>query len=419
MTTQQVLAVALVNGLWQSPLIALATWLVLRAFLRTNAALRYGTWFAALIACAVFPFLTASRSSGIAAPATAVAIAEGLWALVSIALMLRIVLNIFALRQAKLTALPVAPSDRANLAGWNMKGGSLRDLRLCVSGEIESPVAVGLFDAMVLLPEWMLAGNARDLDGVINHELAHLRRYDDWTTLVQRVIEAALFFNPTVHWIARQLEVEREVACDDVAVAEAGDALAYAECLTAIARNVGWWKRSELAPSLVSARKVLSLRVERLLDSRSSQTNTPTQVAALATTAFAAVLCVSFALVPLASMAIAAPQDDPAVHARALAIYRSLQMQRDKDPRLVGGENALALIGAPATFQISDRRYTAKGSTFWYRVRTAHGQAAMQVRTDRRDAVLGFTIEARGTNAKQDPAAAYAYINTGPDLTLP
>jgi len=419
MSAQQLLAVTLIDGLWQAPLIALSTWLVLRVFLRTSAALRHGTWFAALLACVVFPVLTASRSSEIAASPAFVGIAEGLWATVAAVLMLRIVASVFALRRAQRTALPVAPSDRASLARWNQKGEFHRDLRLCVSGDIESPAAAGLFDAMVLLPQWMLGTDAPDLDSIVAHELAHLRRYDDWAALAQRTIQAILFFNPAVGWIAHQLELEREVACDDIAVAGSGDALRYATCLTTVAREIGWCGRISLAPSLFSARKILSLRVERLLQPRNSATHAPAQVAALASAVFTAVLCASFALVPLATVAFTAPHDDPAVRAGAVSIYQSLLARRNKDPRLVAAGSALLGMGATSEFDLSSRRNTAVGSAFSYHARATRGVVVMQVRTDRRDRILGFTIEGRGTNEKRVPVTAYAYVSTGADLPQP
>ena len=64
------------------------------------------------------------------------------------------------------------------------------------------------------------------------HELAHLRRWDDWTKLAQRLAEAIFFFHPAIYWIARNLNLEREVACDDWVVVHTGRTKPYALCLT-------------------------------------------------------------------------------------------------------------------------------------------------------------------------------------------
>ena len=89
-------------------------------------------------------------------------------------------------------------------------------MRLCVSEAIDVPVAVGLFDAMILIPRTLLERlSPQEVEQISLHELAHLRRADDWSNCLQRLIVAALGWNPAALFVAQQLELEREVACDD------------------------------------------------------------------------------------------------------------------------------------------------------------------------------------------------------------
>jgi len=64
------------------------------------------------------------------------------------------------------------------------------------------------------------------------HEFAHLGRWDDWTNLAQKLVRTIFFFHPAVWWIEKRLSLEREMACDDVVLAETQNPRAYAECLS-------------------------------------------------------------------------------------------------------------------------------------------------------------------------------------------
>ena len=108
-----------------------------------------------------------------------------------------------------------------------------RQVRLLVSEELSTPLAAGLAQPTVLLPQDLHdASDAADLEGILLHELAHLRRYDDWTNLVQQILRAVFFFHPAVWWISRRMTVDREIACDDHVLALTQRRQAYALLLT-------------------------------------------------------------------------------------------------------------------------------------------------------------------------------------------
>lgn len=110
--------------------------------------------------------------------------------------------------------------------------GTGRRARLLVSREIASPMAVGFPDPAVIVPQDLIARISREeLDQILLHESAHLARRDDWSNLLGRLLGAVLALHPVAWWILRQIEFEREAACDDWAVARTGAVMRYAETL--------------------------------------------------------------------------------------------------------------------------------------------------------------------------------------------
>ncbi|HET7813666.1 MAG TPA: pentapeptide repeat-containing protein [Candidatus Baltobacteraceae bacterium] len=199
-------------------------------------------------------------------PSIAAYVVFGAWALAALLLLFRLGVNLRKLEHLKSDALPLPIDYREHLERWTgaEKGG--RDVRLCVSEAIEVPVAVGLFDSMILIPKHLLETlTPQEMDQIMLHELGHLRRADDWTNGLQRVVQALFFFNPAVLFIAQQLDLEREVACDDWVVRETKSIRPYAHCLTKMAEVTAWPHRALAAPGVFMTRRGLSLRVERLL----------------------------------------------------------------------------------------------------------------------------------------------------------
>jgi HEAT repeat protein len=117
---------------------------------------------------------------------------------------------------------------------------------------------------MILLPASALTGLSRtQLEAVLAHELAHVRRHDYLVNLLQTLVETLLFYHPAVWWLGARIREEREHCCDDLAVAACGSAPLYAEALLSMEEL----RRSpELA--LAFSRGSLVGRIERLLAPR-------------------------------------------------------------------------------------------------------------------------------------------------------
>ena len=113
-----------------------------------------------------------------------------------------------------------------------------RPVCLLESSIVQVPTAVGWLKPVVLLPASALTGlTARQLEVILAHELAHIRRHDYLVNLLQTFAETLLFYHPAAWWVSGRVRDEREHACDDVAVGTyGGDALAYARALTQMER---------------------------------------------------------------------------------------------------------------------------------------------------------------------------------------
>lgn len=104
--------------------------------------------------------------------------------------------------------------------------------RLLISLKVDVPMAIGWLKPVVLLPVNMISGlNNAQLEMLILHELAHIRRHDYLVNFLQTLVETLLFFHPGVLWVSKQMRNEREYCSDDIAVHHCGDAIAYAHTL--------------------------------------------------------------------------------------------------------------------------------------------------------------------------------------------
>lgn len=142
-----------------------------------------------------------------------------------------------------------------------------RDVTVATSDEVGSPCVIGYAHPVVALPSSLvLALDEADLHRVLAHELGHVRRFDDWANLIQQCVRAALFFNPVVHVACRALDVNREVACDDLVAAGHADRIEYAKCLTEIARRGAYVDHLVPAAGFFPDRRQIVVRIEQLLD---------------------------------------------------------------------------------------------------------------------------------------------------------
>jgi len=140
-----------------------------------------------------------------------------------------------------------------------------RPVTLLESCLADVPVVIGHLRPVILVPVGLLAGlPAGQVEAILVHELAHIRRGDYLINLMQTIVEGLLFYHPAVWWISAVIRTERENCCDDLVVATSGNAHEYATALAALAENR--WATREMA--LAATGGVLLKRIRRLLAPR-------------------------------------------------------------------------------------------------------------------------------------------------------
>lgn len=108
-----------------------------------------------------------------------------------------------------------------------------RPVTLCECALVEVPAVIGWMRPIILVPASAFLGlSAEQLEAVLAHELAHIHRHDYLVNLLQSLVETVLFYHPAVWWLSQRIRVEREHACDDIAVEATGDVLVYVRALT-------------------------------------------------------------------------------------------------------------------------------------------------------------------------------------------
>ena len=140
-----------------------------------------------------------------------------------------------------------------------------RTVRLLESTRLQVPVVVGWLRPVLLVPTAVLGGlSPQQLEAVIAHELAHIRRHDYLVNLLQSAVETLLFYHPAVWWVSSAVRTEREHCCDDLAVVACGDAVLYARALTAIETL----RHEEMGVAMAVTGSPLLARVRRLLGAK-------------------------------------------------------------------------------------------------------------------------------------------------------
>jgi len=238
---------ALLHFLWQGALVTLAAAVALTLLRGHDARVRYAVASGSLAVAAVIPVVTVWSvwepstappgnqwiPSATAPPTSWLSGVVWLWLGGMTLLAVRNLRAWQTMRRWTRESLPLDPELADRFTGLCDRLGLRRPVRLVVSRAVEVPTTLGWLRPAVLLPVQSLTGlPAAQLDALLAHELAHVRRWDYLVNLLQIGVETVLFYHPGVWWISRQIRIERENCCDDVAVASCGDARLYLEALT-------------------------------------------------------------------------------------------------------------------------------------------------------------------------------------------
>ena len=288
-----------VNSIPEGLLIAAFAWLVLRVVGRQSAGTRFAVWFVALLAIAALPFIGSSGGPGNATqgmhPGITLPESWGValfvvWILIAALAATRVLLGLWKLRVLRKNCVVIATSELdPTLRSVVEQFSTRRQVAICRSAEIRVPTAIGFFNPAIVIPGWALQElPAEELRIILLHEFAHLGRWDDWTNLAQKVVRTIFFFHPAVWWIEKRLSLEREMACDDVVLAETKNPRAYAECLVSLAEKSFVRRGLAMAQAVISHARDTSARLARILDGNNSHSSRVFKPALGIVTVFAA-----------------------------------------------------------------------------------------------------------------------------------
>jgi beta-lactamase regulating signal transducer with metallopeptidase domain len=299
----------LLNSMFEGIAIGLFAWILLQVVGRRNSSTRFAVWFSALLAIAAMPVVGGAASSAspasVASSAITVPVSWALclfviWAVGASVALLRVGVGLWQLRKlrANCSAIDITTLDpvlRSTLHTFR----AIRSVELRQSDRLQVPTAIGFLKPAVVLPTWAMQDlSTEELNAILIHELAHLRRRDDWTNLAQQIVKALLFFHPAVWWIESKLALEREMACDDAVLAETANPRSYAQCLISMAEKSFLRRSLALAQAAVNRVHQTSLRVSQILDANRSRATRVWKPALYSVAAFFVACLVSLSHTP-------------------------------------------------------------------------------------------------------------------------
>ncbi|ODS54860.1 MAG: hypothetical protein ABS36_10375 [Acidobacteria bacterium SCN 69-37] len=335
-TTHVVSAVGitLVHSLWQGAIVGLVTAAVLATCPRAMARTRHGIAGAGLAAMTIAPLVTLglvwqtapAMTAGLPTFATAATADVGgtpatlsaalrawlpmvviLWALGVLALTTRLVVAwLRTERIRRRDVYPVGDGLTRALHRLARDLGVRRAVSLVESPWIDVPTVIGWIRPTILLPIGALTGlSVQHIEAVLSHELAHIRRHDYLINMLQSFAETLFFYHPAVWWLSKQIRIEREHCCDDVAVEVCGSPLLYARALAALEES----RQHDAAFALAATDGSLVQRVRRLMGPVHDDRRTPSLPIAACTAVILATLTLGVAgAQPRVSAAAPQPQ---------------------------------------------------------------------------------------------------------------
>jgi beta-lactamase regulating signal transducer with metallopeptidase domain len=330
----------IVNSLPEGILVALFAWLVLRLLPRQNSGTRFAVWFVALLTIAGLPLIGifgkahAFRAQASVTPVVTLSSHWALllftaWALAACVAFLHLASALWRLRQLRKSCVLIDPAEldpaiRKIAADFSTS----RSVTLATSENLRVPAVIGFFQPIIVIPRWALRELcAEEFSIILLHEFAHLRRRDDWTNLLQKLVRAVFLFHPAVWWIERQLCLEREMACDDHVLAETGNPRAYAKCLVSLLERSFARRALVMAQAAVNRAREASLRVARILDLQGTSSKQVQKATLGLVSAFAALCLVVVPSTPrLVAFGPSAPASDHPESGPRLAFARESQL---------------------------------------------------------------------------------------------
>ncbi len=276
----------LLNWLWQGCVLTASASITLTFCHRLSATTRYLLWWATLVVVLTLPALPLLVAAVLPAPDQS---SSGLGSLYAVTLppLPRWPLTVFTVwsiwigvmlwrgvravtrvRRLKQACLSFPPQREARLDHWMSIRATGRRVQLMVSDEVRCAAAIGpCAPVIAVAPVVLRELDDEELDRILVHEWAHIQRRDDIARVFQLLVNMLVGFVPAVWWIGRRLELEREVACDDLVIEITGSRTLYAKSLMKLIEVPGRPRDLSLVSAALSA-PTLTTRILRLLDRR-------------------------------------------------------------------------------------------------------------------------------------------------------
>ena len=285
------ISAALLHFVWEGLVVAFLLWLALSMLGNSSARLRYLLSCAAMVLMIALPFITAwivyrapDAAATISSPIVAIpddggpatfsgvpllyrwiavfeAWAVPVWSAGVVIFAIRLLWSCQYVARLRRESDPAETSLVGTVSHLARRMNVARPLRVVISKLVDTPSVVGWLRPVILVPFASLMNlNASQLEAVLAHELAHIRRHDYLVNLLQSVAEMLFFYQPAIWWVSSRIRHERELCCDDMAVEICGDPVGYARALTQLERLRV--TKPELA--LGSASGPLMYRIQRL-----------------------------------------------------------------------------------------------------------------------------------------------------------
>lgn len=158
--------------------------------------------------------------------------------------------------------------------------GIRQAVRLAQSELVKVPVAVGWLKPVILLPMGILLQlSPEQLESILWHELAHIRRRDYLVNILQGLVETVFFFNPGLLWLSSLIRAEREACCDDIVLSRMNRKANYLEALLAFGNEDN--NRMPLAMSIGSGSQLRD-RLKRMINKENKRLNMAEKVVLVA-----------------------------------------------------------------------------------------------------------------------------------------
>jgi beta-lactamase regulating signal transducer with metallopeptidase domain len=192
---------------------------------------------------------------------------DGLWLIGVFALSIRSLGGWWYLRRLRLASTIEAPTSViAAFQRISTILGLSRAVTLRLSAAIDSPMTMGTLRAIVLLPlSAVTLLGPEELEVVLAHELAHVRRADFFWNILQTIAETLFFFHPAVWWLSARIRHERELCCDDLALKICPNPIVYAHALVHLEEQRSRHLRFAMALDGHQSHATLLTRIARIL----------------------------------------------------------------------------------------------------------------------------------------------------------